>query len=38
MFTETEVSSQLGRLYGIMAEFDEPESLLEAAGRARAEG
>ena len=32
MPTETKVSGQLGSLYGIMAEFDDPESLLDAAG------
>ena len=37
MLTETKVSGQLGSLYGLMAEFDDPESLLEAAApRARA--
>jgi hypothetical protein len=38
MFTETEVSGQFESLYGIMAEFDDPESLLAAALRARSEG
>jgi hypothetical protein len=38
MITETRVSGQLGQLYGVMAEFDDPESLLEAARRAHSEG
>ena len=38
MLTETKVSGQLGSLYGIMAEFDDPESLLAAAAQARLEG
>ena len=38
MLTETKVSGQLETLYGIMAEFDDPESLLHAANRARLEG
>ena len=35
---ETKVSGQLASLYGIMAEFDTPESLLDAARLAHAEG
>lgn len=38
MLTETRVSGQLENVYGLMAEFDEPEPLLEAARRAHAEG
>ena len=38
MLTETKVSGQLEDLYGIMAEFDNPESLLDAATRAHSEG
>src|SRR5665213_3414560 len=38
MLTETKISGQLETLYGIMAEFDDPESLLDAANRARLEG
>ena len=38
MLTKTEVSGQLGSLYGIMAEFDDPESLLDATRRAHSEG
>jgi hypothetical protein len=38
MVTETKASGQLEKLYGLMAEFDEPEPLLEAARRAHAEG
>ena len=38
MPTETNVSGQPGSLYGIMAEFDDPESLLNAANQARSEG
>ena len=37
MPTETRVSGQIG-LHGLMAEFDEPEPLLEASRRAYAEG
>jgi len=37
MHTATEISGHVG-LYGLMAEFDQPEPLLEAAHRARAEG
>jgi len=37
MLTETKVSGQV-KLHGLMAEFDEPEELLEAARRAYAEG
>ena len=35
MIEETKVSGHAGNLYGIMAEFDNPESLLDAANRAR---
>ena len=35
---EIKVTGQLGSLHGIMAEFDDPESLLDAANRAHAEG
>jgi len=38
MPTETKASGQLGKLHGLMAEFDEPEPLLEAARRAYGEG
>jgi len=38
MLTATKISGQLEFLYGIMAEFDDPESLLAAARRAYAEG
>jgi Alternative complex III, ActD subunit len=38
MLTETRTSGQVENLYGLMVEFDEPESLLEAAHRAHAEG
>jgi len=38
MLTETKVSGQIASLYCIMAEFDDPESLLEAARRAHSEG
>jgi Protein of unknown function (DUF3341) len=38
MLTETSVSGKLEDLYGIMAEFANPESLLKAAGSARAAG
>jgi len=34
MLTETKVAGQLGNLYGLMAEFDEPEPLIAAARRA----
>ncbi len=34
----TKTSEQLDRVYGLMAEFDTPEPLLEAARRARDEG
>jgi hypothetical protein len=37
MHTATEISGHI-RLHGLMAEFDQPEPLLEAAGRAYAEG
>jgi hypothetical protein len=37
MLTETR-AGQLERIYGLMAEFDQPEPLLEAAHRAHAEG
>jgi hypothetical protein len=37
MHTATEVSSHV-RVYGLMAEFDRPEPLLDAAHRAHAEG
>ena len=35
---EIKVTGQLGSLHGIMAEFDDPESLLAAAQQARLEG
>ncbi len=38
MVTETKVSEQLEKLYGLMAEFDEPEPLMDAARRAYAAG
>jgi hypothetical protein len=38
MVTETKAPAQLDRVYGLMAEFDEPEPLLAAAIRAREEG
>ena len=38
MHTETKVAGQLERLYGLMAEFNGPEPLLEAAHRARKAG
>ncbi|MEO8126437.1 MAG: DUF3341 domain-containing protein [Bryobacteraceae bacterium] len=38
MITPHDKSNKQGSLYGIMAEFDDPESLLEAARRARDEG
>jgi hypothetical protein len=38
MVTETKASGQLERVYGLMAEFDQPEPLIEAARRAREEG
>jgi hypothetical protein len=38
MLTETKVSRQFESLHGIMAEFDDPESLLAAALRVRSEG
>jgi hypothetical protein len=38
MLTETKVSGQVETLHGIMAEFEDPESLLHAANRARLEG
>jgi hypothetical protein len=38
MLEETKPSEHAGSLYGIMAEFDDPESLLDAASRARLEG
>jgi hypothetical protein len=38
MVTETKASGQLERLYGLMAEFDQPEPLMAAALRARAAG
>ena len=37
MLTETRLSHEV-ELYGLMAEFADPESLLEAARRAHAEG
>src|SRR5580700_8720214 len=38
MVTETKASGQIESVYGLMAEFAEPEPLLEAARRAHAEG
>lgn len=38
MHIETAGVGQSGRVYGVMAEFDDPDSLLYAAWRARAEG
>ena len=38
MLSETRVSEHLENLHGIMAEFDDPESLLNAAQQARLEG
>ncbi len=38
MVTETKASAQLERVYGLMAEFDQPEPLLAAAHRAREAG
>jgi len=38
MLTETRVSGQLEQLYGILAEFDDPESLLRAARHAHSQG
>ena len=38
MLTETKVSGQVETLHGIMAEFEDPESLLHAANLARLEG
>ena len=38
MLTGNEYSDQIERVYGLMAEFDRPEPLLEAARSARAEG
>jgi hypothetical protein len=38
MHTEIKVAGQLEGVYGLMAEFDEPEPLLEAANRAREAG
>jgi hypothetical protein len=38
MLTETKVSGQLGNLYGLMAEFEHPEALLDAARRAHSAG
>ncbi len=38
MLTEIKVSGQLAEVYGLMAEFDQPEPLIKAALRAHAEG
>jgi hypothetical protein len=38
MLTETKAAGQIERIYGLMAEFDQPEPLMEAAERARAAG
>jgi len=38
MLSETRVSEHVENLHGIMAEFDDPESLLAAAQQARLEG
>ena len=38
MVTETKTAGQIENLYGYMAEFDQPEQLLDAAHRARAAG
>jgi hypothetical protein len=38
MRTETKAAGQLEGLYGLMAEFDQPEPLIEAAVRAREAG
>jgi len=38
MVTETKAAGQLERIYGLMAEFDQPEPLLAAAHEARAAG
>jgi hypothetical protein len=38
MPTEIKSAGQLGALYGLMAEFDQPEALLDAATRARDAG
>lgn len=38
MHTETKAVGRLEKLYGLMAEFDEPEQLLAAAEKARDEG
>lgn len=38
MLTGTKTAGQLEKLYGLMAEFDEPEQLLSAAEKAHAEG
>jgi hypothetical protein len=38
MPTEIEQAQQTGGLYGLMAEFDNPDTLLQAAWRARSEG
>jgi len=38
MLTDTKVAGQLENLYGLMAEFDEPEPLIQAARLARKAG
>jgi hypothetical protein len=38
MYTETKADLHIEKLYGVMAEFNDPESLLHAANQARLEG